>query len=495
MLNRLDFFADKKLIPNVLPHPGARAQSCCMTNSRRDLLMAVGAAGLAASAQAGETKPATDKATALDLEKFRQAARAGDLTSLISMLDRDPSLRYARDLEGVSVYILACLNGQTAIAQELERRGLVLDIFEAAASGNIKRVDEICKENVLSVRNRLPDGRMPIHLAVAARKVDMVITLSTRGADLSAGPESPLLMALDHADHTVAGDMSRFLLGNASDPNAKRKDGQSALHIAASRGHDDMVRMLIHRGAIANVRDAEGRTPLDVATGSAIHVLQNAASIDQVSYVRRYTQTLDGKPVSRDDNYGLPQELINQFSQVAHFDFEKVKQLQKLCPMLINTRATWDELGIEAAAHMGLVAMATYLADLGAPVSTCTATMLGAHDMVKRLLAEDPACIRERGAHDLPLLAYTAFGEQRVDTAELLLKSGADVHVLAFGQTTLHIAAGKGHVELAQLLLERGADVNATAMTKGGLVTPLGVAVNVKQMKMADFLRERGGHV
>jgi ankyrin repeat protein len=186
--------------------------------------------------------------------------------------------------------------------------------------------------------------------------------------------------------------------------------------------------------------------------------------------------------------------LINQFSQVAHFDFEKVKQLQKLCPMLINTRATWDELGIEASTHMGLVPMAKYLADLGAPVSTCTATMLGAHDLVRRLLSEDPACIRERGAHDLPLLAYTAFGEQRVDTAELLLKSGADVHVLGFGQTTLHFAASKGHVELAQLLLERGADVNAAVRTKGGLVTPLGLAEKAKQSKMADFLKERGGH-
>src|SRR5260370_42120414 len=191
----------------------------------------------------------------------------------------------------------------------------------------------------------------------------------------------------------------------------------------------------------------------------------------------RYTQDSAGKPVTRDDTYGLPQELINQFSLVAHFDFEKVKRLQKLWPMLITTRATWDEVGIDAAAHMGLVPMAKYLADLGAPVSTCTATLLGAHNLVKRLLTEEPACIRERGAHDLPLLAYTAYADQRVDTAELLLKAGADVHVTAFGQTTLHIAAGKGYVELAQLLLERGADVNATARMRGALLPPLALAV------------------
>ncbi len=456
--------------------------------------MAVSAAGMAVSAAAADTKPAQDKSATLDSERFRQAVQAGDLATVTAMLDRDPSLRYARDTGGVSVYILACLKGQTKIAEELVRHGLVLDIFEAAASGDTKRVDALSKENALIARSRLPDGRTPLHIAAAAGKADMVTALSTRGADLSAGPESPLLTALDHTDHSVASDMSRFLLMNASDPNARRKDGKTALHVAAARGYDDMIQMLIHRGAAIDVRDADGKTPLDVATGNAIPVLQNASSIERVSYARRYTQDLVGKPVTRDDNYGLPQELINQFSQVAHFDFEKVKQLQKLCPMLINTRATWDELGIEAAAHMGLVPMAKYLADLGAPVSTCTATLVGAHDLVKRLLTEDPACIRERGAHDLPLLAYTAFGEQRVDTAELLLKSGADVHVTVFGQSTLHIAAGKGHMELAQLLLERGADVNAPFKTKGGLVTPLGIAMKAKQSKMADFLKERGGH-
>jgi ankyrin repeat protein len=448
---------------------------------------------MAISGEAAETKPAQDKSAALDSEKFRQAAVAGDLATVISMLDRDPALRYARDVDGVSVYTLACLKGQPKIGEELVRRGLVIDIFEAAANGNTARVNELTKENALIARHRLPDGRTPLHIAAASGKPEMVTVLSTKGADLSAGPESPLLTTLNHPDHAVASEMSNFLLINASDPNARRRDGKTALHLAAVRGYDDLVRMLIHRGAVPDVRDADGKTPLDVATGSAIAALQNTSSIDRVSYTRRYSQDLAGKPVTPDDTYGLPQELINQFSSVAHFDFEKVKQLQKLCPMLINTRATWDELGIEAAAHMGLVPMANYLADLGAPVSTCTATLVGAHEMVKRLLTEEPACIRERGAHDLPLLAYTAYGDQRVDTAELLLKAGADVHVTAFGRTTLHIAAGKGHLELAELLLERGADVNATVKTKAGLVTPLGLAVQAKQSKMADLLTARGG--
>jgi ankyrin repeat protein len=62
----------------------------------------------------------------------------------------------------------------------------------------------------------------------------MVMYLNGRGADLSAGPESPLLAALDYPDLAVALEATQTLLANASDPNAKRKDGKTALHLAAA---------------------------------------------------------------------------------------------------------------------------------------------------------------------------------------------------------------------------------------------------------------------
>jgi ankyrin repeat protein len=403
----------------------------------------------------------------------------GDLPLVTSLLDRDAALRYSRDGAGVSVYTLACLNGQTKVAEELSRRGLVLDAFEAAVSGSAARATELAKDDPGIAHHRLPDGRTPMHLAVEAGHPALVVFFSMQGADLSAGPESPLLAAVNHPDHEKAAEMSRFLLMNASNPNARRADGKTALSLAAARGYDDLVEMLIHRGAAVE--------------GESVEVARKAAAIERVYFSRRYTQDQRGNPVTREDTYGIPQELINQFVSIAHANFEKVKELHKLCPSLLMTRATWDELAIEAAAHMGLAPMAHFLADLGAPVSTCTATLLGAKDLVKRLVGEDRACLRERGAHDLPLLAYTAFAEQQVDVAEFLLAAGADVHIRAFGQTTLHIAAGKGHVELAQLLLDKGADINALASSQGVAKTPLAVAVERKQTKMVEFLSGRGG--
>ena len=459
--------------------------------TRRTILQAAGAA-LATSADAAENTE-NKKGGPLDSERFRRAVVEGDFPTVVALLDRDSALRYARDAAGVSVYTLACLNGQTKIAEELARRGLALDAFEAAASNNGARATELAKDDPGIAHHRLPDGRTPLHLAAEAGHPEMVIFFSTKGADLSSGPESPLLAAVNHPNHAKATEMSRFLLMNASDPNARRNDGKSALHLAAARGYDDLVEALIHRGADPEVRDAQGTQPVDVAQGDAAAVLRRSSSVERVYFGRRYTQDLHGNPVTREDRYGIPQELINQFVSVAHVDFEKVKQLHKLCPSLLMTRATWDELAIEAAAHMGLAPMAQFLADLGAPVSTCTATLLGARDLVKRLVQEDRGCLRERGAHDIALLAYTAYAAQQVDIAELLLQAGADVHTRALGQTILHIAAGKGHIELAQVLLDRGADLNATAKVRGADRTPLAVALDAKQTKMAAFLTARGG--
>jgi len=167
-----------------------------MTN-RRKILQAASAALIvpAQAVEAAETKKAP-----LDSEKFRRAVVMGDLPTAVSLLDRDSALRYARDAAGISVYTLACLNGQGKVAEELIRRGLVLDIFEAAVSGNSSRATELSKGDSGIAQHRLPDGRTPLHLAVLAAKSEMVVFFAMKGADLSAGPESPLLAAVDHPD-------------------------------------------------------------------------------------------------------------------------------------------------------------------------------------------------------------------------------------------------------------------------------------------------------
>jgi ankyrin repeat protein len=342
------------------------------------------------------------------------------------------------------------------------------DIFHAAASGDVPRATELIEAQPEIVRARDSDGRTPLHHATAAGKAEMTTFLISKGAEINAGPENALLAAIDCPDHQAAYDMSFFMLCNAADANARRGN-KTALQLARARGYDDIARMLIHRGA-----ESEDQT------------------IERAYYGRRYIQGLHGQPIQRDDLNGLSWTQVNPFVTLSHFNFPKVKELLKETPALLNTRASWDELPVEAAAHTGQFEMAEWLAEQGATVSTCTATLLGLSGMVKEAVAADRRCVHERGAHDIAILAYAGYAKEQADIAGILLKGGADVGARAFDHTALHLAAQKGYFQLAEVLLSHGADVNAVARVRGTIVTPLAIAVKTKQPKMEQFLRERG---
>jgi hypothetical protein len=285
----------------------------------------------------------------------------------------------------------------------------------------------------------------------------------------------------DYRDPAIAADMAMPLLNNGSNPNVSRKDGATALHLAAARGNIDVARLLIHRGAVLDPKD-------DVV----MKAVPNIEAIDRVYFGARYAQNLKGSRPQRDDK-SLPQAEVNEFIALAHTPDERVRQMHKGSPALLSTRATWDESPIEAAAHMGLEPLAQYFAEAGAAISTCTAVVLGQSEMVRKMIREDPNRLRERGAHDFALLSYTAFGSERADLAGMLLEAGAKPNAFGFGQSPLHVAAGKGYLEVAALLIEHGADVNATPRSrKGPGPTPLAVATQRKQSKMVDFLISRG---
>ncbi len=220
------------------------------------------------------------------------------------------------------------------------------------------------------------------------------------------------------------------MIGNGLDPDLATTGGDTILHSAARTGYPRVIRLLLQKGGDAGARNGAGQTPLDIAIqgqkNDAAELLRNPGSIPKDYYARRYAYDSKFGALKRDDTEGLPKEFINAFTVVSHFGFDRVKQWVKLCPELLNTRAAWDELPVEAAAHMGRADIGGHLLDLGASYSICTATVFGSLDDVKHLLAEDSQRIHERGAHSFPLLWYTAFGKPKIDAAEFLIHMGAD---------------------------------------------------------------------
>ena len=376
-------------------------------------------------------------------------------SSAITSAASEDSL-YHRDAAGRSAFLAACLEGNTAAKDDLLKKGLILDIHEAAAAGVGSRVEEILAVNQGSVNHRDLQDATPLHYAAACGQIAVANTLLMKGADLGAkaprlGDATPAHFAASIPDHKTALLMLGTIVGNGAPAGARKTDGESPLHIAARHGHADAARLLIRRGADPSAADSAGKTPIELATVDAIEALQKASSIARDCETGRY------RGVKRDDTCGLPQLWINEFVIASHFDFDKVKRMHAQCADLLLTRATWDEIGVEAAAHMGREDLAGFFIEKGSPVSLSTACMLGLTDEVQKLLAEDANRVHERGAHDFPVLWYTAFGKERPELLEVLLASGADVHSGMMGNTTMQLAEKKKYGRLVEILRAHGA--------------------------------------
>ena len=90
--------------------------------------------------------------------------------------------------------------------------------------------------------------------------VDMALLdlMLARGADVNARVTGAA---------SYSGRLARALTG---DPvNTKSNEGMTALHVAVRSRNVSLVRYLIDKGARADIKDASGRTPLDVLNGVA----------------------------------------------------------------------------------------------------------------------------------------------------------------------------------------------------------------------------------
>lgn len=107
-------------------------------------------------------------------------------------------------------------------------------------------------------------------------------------------------------------------------------------------------------------------------------------------------------------------KLVNEFVKVAHSDFDKVKDMLKQYPLLLNSSWDWGsgdfETALGAAGHMGRKDIAEFLLSNGARADIFVLTMLGKTEIVKAMLREYPALLNSKGPHGFTLLHHAEKG-------------------------------------------------------------------------------------
>lgn len=173
-----------------------------------------------------------------------------------------------RNDEGVSALLYAQYYGRGDLVVALRPRKGELDVFEAAALGDVERLRELVDEDAARVGSYAQDGFFPLGLAAFFKHADAVRLLLDRGAD--PNQESRHAQIVVRPIHSAAADggsveIARLLLDAGADPNVTQPGGFTALHAAAHDGNDELVELLLDRGADPQARLDDGRTPADLA--------------------------------------------------------------------------------------------------------------------------------------------------------------------------------------------------------------------------------------
>ena len=185
----------------------------------------------------------------------------------------------------------------------------------------------------------------------------------------------------------------------------------------------------------------------------------------------------------------ISDERVREFVIAGHGNLARIQQMLDETPALLDMKYQWGEndweSAIQAAAHLGNVAVVEYLLSKGALLEICTAAMLGRRADIESLLAANGSLIKQNGAHGISILAHSALNGD-VELFSYLLSQGAEGGI----SYALHNAVASGHLELAKWILENTSPALTWKNFEGKTI--LALAIDEGNQELQDLLRSHG---
>jgi len=162
--------------------------------------------------------------------------------------------RAPRRLIVPSDFLQALYRGDTARAEELRAGRSELDVFEAAAIGEVDELRRVLASDPDQVHAWSDDGFTPLHYAAFFGHPEAARVLIDAGADLDAPSRNEEFAREARPLHSAVAareaDVCRILLEAGADPNATRRSGLTPLQQAVEHGDPQLAELLTQHGAM-----------------------------------------------------------------------------------------------------------------------------------------------------------------------------------------------------------------------------------------------------
>jgi ankyrin repeat protein len=199
-----------------------------------------------------------------------EAIENGNISAVKALIIAHPALIHARTETSVPIVLYAAYLKKWDVVDELVDLGAELNIYEAAAIGDLDRAQQLLEQSPGQLNSYSTDGYTPLGLACYFGHTDLVQYLLDQGADVNKRSNNPMRVfpihsAAAHDEPEVALSLVHMLLDYDANACVVQTGDYTALHQAAAQGNLGTVKLLVKNGCDPKQANADGILPLDLA--------------------------------------------------------------------------------------------------------------------------------------------------------------------------------------------------------------------------------------